>query len=103
MRPFFDRFEMSHAEIRLEATVAGKAEARWLALPLGAPLMIRRIRYLTKDGLPVLAGYTIYRADLVRYSIHQPLSRETLERASIGDDNDRVVRLRREMVPAEDW
>jgi GntR family transcriptional regulator len=99
LRPFFDRFQMSHAEIRLEATTAGQQEVRWLGLPLGAPLMMRRMRYLTKDGLAVLAGYTIYRADLVRYSIHMPLTRETLEPAARGEDNDRVVRLRREMVP----
>ncbi|HZS83273.1 MAG TPA: GntR family transcriptional regulator [Stellaceae bacterium] len=101
LRPFFERFEMSHAEIRLEATTAGQQEVRWLGLALGAPLMMRRMRYLTAEGLAVLAGCTIYRADLVRYSIHMPLSRDTLEPAALGNDKDRVVRLRREMVAPE--
>jgi GntR family transcriptional regulator len=98
LRGFFERYEMSHAEIHLEATAAGKEEERWLAVPLGAPLMLRRMRYLTKDGLAVLAGYTVYRADLVRYSIHMPLSRETIEPAARADDQDRLVSLKREMA-----
>jgi GntR family transcriptional regulator len=98
LRTFWDRFEMSHAEIYLEATSAGPQEVRWLDLPPGAPLMLRRMLYRTMDGLAVLAGYTVYRADLVRYSIHMPLSRETLEPASRGEDQDRFVRLRREMT-----
>jgi GntR family transcriptional regulator len=101
LRPFFERYEMSHAEIRLEATSAGQEEVRWLGLPAGAPLMIRRMRYLTRGGLTVLAGYTIYRADLVRYSIQMPLSQETLEPPHHGDDKGRVVNLRREMMPPQ--
>jgi GntR family transcriptional regulator len=98
LRTFWDRFEMSHSEIHLEATSAGQQEVRHLAVPLGAPLMLRRMRYLTKDGLAVLAGYTLYRADVVRYSINMPLSRETLEPAMRGEDQDRMVRLRREIT-----
>jgi GntR family transcriptional regulator len=101
LRGFWDRFSMSHAEIHLEATTAGAEEVRWLSVPLGAPLMLRRMRYLTTDGLAVIAGYTIYRADLVRYSIHMPLSRETLEPALRGEDQDRIVRLKREMAAPE--
>jgi GntR family transcriptional regulator len=98
LRTFWDRFEMSHAEIHLEATSAGAQEVRWLDVPVGAPLMLRRMVYRTTGGLAVLAGYTVYRADLVRYSIHMPLSRETLEPAARGEDRDRFVRLRREMT-----
>ena len=101
LRAFFERFEMSHAEIHLEATSAGQQEVRHLAVPLGAPLMLRRMRYLTKDGLAVLAGITLYRADVVRYSVHMPLSRETLEPAQRGEDQERMVRLRREMTPPD--
>src|SRR5260221_719626 len=72
LRTFWDRFEMSHAEIHLEATSAGQQEVQWLGVPLGAPLMLRRMRYLTRDGLAVLGGYTLYRADVVRYSIQMP-------------------------------
>jgi GntR family transcriptional regulator len=98
LRAFFDRFEMSHAEINLEATSAGQLEVRHLAVALGAPLMLRRMRYLTKDGLAVLTGLTLYRADVVRYSVMMPLSRETLEPAQRGEDQERTVRLRREMT-----
>jgi GntR family transcriptional regulator len=101
LRTFWDRFEMSHAEIHLEATSAGQQEVQWLGVPLGAPLMLRRMRYLTKDGLAVLGGYTLYRADVVRYSIQMPLSQETIEPAQRGEDKGRVVRLKREMTTGE--
>jgi len=95
---FWDRYDMGDAEFRLEASVAGPQEQRWLELPPGAPVMMRRLRFLTRDGLAVIAGRTVYRADLVRYAFEMPLSRDTAEPVQRGEDHDRVVRLRREMV-----
>jgi hypothetical protein len=60
--------------------------------------MMRRLRFITKDGVPVLAGYTVYRADLVRYSIHMPLAGEVPGPVVRSEDQDRVVRLRREVA-----
>jgi hypothetical protein len=60
--------------------------------------MMRRLRFITKDGVPVLAGYTVYRADLVRYSIHMPLAGEVPGPVVRSEDQDRVVSLRREVA-----
>jgi GntR family transcriptional regulator len=98
LRALSGRFEFAHAEIHLEATTAGDDEVRWLKVPRGAPLMMRRLRFITKDGVPVLAGYTVYRADLVRYSIHMPLAGEVPGPVVRSEDQDRVVRLRREVA-----
>lgn len=98
LQRFWDRYDMGEAEFRLEAITAGQQEMRWLELPLGAPLMTRRLRFLTRDGVAVIAGCTIYRADLVRYAFEMPLSRDTAEPVQRGGDRDRIVRLRREMM-----
>jgi GntR family transcriptional regulator len=90
------RFEFDHTDAHLEATSAGEAEMRWLDVARGAPLMMRRLRVVSKDGRPVLAGYTVYRADLVRYSVHMPLA--GFVPGPPAEDQDRVVRFRREVA-----
>jgi GntR family transcriptional regulator len=92
------RFELAHKEAHLEATSAGEAEMRWLDVPRGAPLMMRRMRVVSKDRQPVLAGYTVYRADLVRYAVHMPLAGIVLGPPARAEDQDRLVRLRREVA-----
>ncbi len=98
LRALSGRFEFAYADIHLEATTAGDDEVRWLKVPRGAPLMMRRLRFVTKDDVTVLAGYTVYRADLVRYSIHMPLVGEVPGPVVQAEDQDRVVRLRREVA-----
>jgi GntR family transcriptional regulator len=92
------RFEFAHKEVHLEATTAGEAEMRWLDVPRGAPMMMRRVRIVSKEGQPLLAGYTVYRADLVRYSVHMPLAGVIPGPAARAEDQDRVVRFRREVA-----
>jgi GntR family transcriptional regulator len=92
------RFEFAHSDIHLEATSAGETEMRWLDVPRGAPLMMRRVRIVSTDGLPLLAGYTVYRADLVRYSVHMPLAGSVPGPLARAEDQERIVRLRREVA-----
>lgn len=92
------RFEFDHSDVHLEATTAGETEMRWLDVPRGAPMMIRRLRIVSKEGQPLLAGYTVYRADLVRYSVHMPLAGVAPGPPARAEDQDRVVRLRREVA-----
>ncbi len=92
------RFEFAHSDVHLEATSAGDAEMRWLDVPRGAPLMMRRVRIVSTDGLPLLAGYTAYRADLVRYSVHIPLAGSAPGPLARAEDQERTVRLRREVA-----
>jgi GntR family transcriptional regulator len=98
LRALSGRFAFAHSDVHLEATSAGEAEMRWLKLPSGAPLMMRRMRVVATDGQPVLAGFTVYRADLVRYSIHMPLADIVPEPLTRADDSDRLVHLRREVA-----
>jgi GntR family transcriptional regulator len=96
------RLPLSHGEIHLEATTAGEADLPWLGVSLGAPLMLRRLRYLAADNRCVLAGYTVYRADLVRYSVHTSFAREAAEPVAPGEAAESVVRLCREMAGRPD-
>jgi GntR family transcriptional regulator len=99
-RGFWGRFRVSHTEVRLEATSASHQEARWLNLPVGAPLMLRRMRAIAEDGLVIATGYTSYRADCVHYAVRIPVSREMLEKAGMGEGQDRLVHFRREIDTA---
>jgi GntR family transcriptional regulator len=87
LRALSGRFAFAHSDVHLEATSAGEAEMRWLKLPSVAT-----------DGQPVLAGFTVYRADLVRYSIHMPLADIVPEPLTRAEDSDRLVHLRREVA-----
>jgi GntR family transcriptional regulator len=98
LRALSGRFAFAHSDVHLEATSAGEAEMRWLNLPLAAPLMMRRMRVIATDGQPILAGFTVYRADLVRYSIHMPLADVVPEPLTGAEDRDRLVHLRREVA-----
>ena len=43
-------------------------------LSAGAPVLIRTLRYCDGKGRRVMAGHTVHRGDLVRYSLNVPLS-----------------------------
>jgi GntR family transcriptional regulator len=55
-------------------------------------VLIRSLRYRDADNRLVLAGHTVHRADLVRYSLSVPLSRDGVgtprEVGSNGVHND---------------
>jgi GntR family transcriptional regulator, N-acetylglucosamine utilization regulator len=98
----WDRLELSHGEIELDAVTAAAQEARWLGVSEGAALIRRRVRYLASDGRAVMTGVSLYPADLVRYSVHVPLSRNfrsTLEPFTHAEEAPREARLRRQIGP----
>jgi GntR family transcriptional regulator len=102
LRVLWNQLDLSHGELHIEAATAGEEEARWLGVAVGAPLMRRHLKYFARTGRPVMAGNSVYRADLVRYSVHVPLSREyrrTLESLLRSEEAPREVRLRREVAP----
>ncbi|MGA7809714.1 GntR family transcriptional regulator [Bradyrhizobium sp.] len=68
--------ELRNGEFAIEAGVAGPEEVEYLHLNAGAPVLIRTLRYRDADGRLVMAGHTVHRGDLVRYSLNVPLSRE---------------------------
>jgi GntR family transcriptional regulator len=69
--------DLAHGEFSIEAALAGPDEVENLLVAAGAPVLIRTLRYRDQEGRFVMAGHTVHRADLVRYSLTVPLSRDT--------------------------
>lgn len=74
----WERVELRRGEFAIEAGVAGPEEVEYLHLAVGAPVLIRTLRYRDASGRLVMSGHTIHRADLFRYSLNVPLSRDGL-------------------------
>jgi GntR family transcriptional regulator len=100
----WDKIELSHGELELDAVSAAVPEAGWLNVHEGAALIRRYVRYLARDGRVVMAGVSLYRADVVRYSVHVPMSRtfrNSLHPFPNTEEAPRIARLRREIGPRE--
>ncbi len=94
-------FELSHGDLRIEAATADEEVAGLLRMLPGAPLLVRHLQYYDTDKRPVMAGYSLYRADLVRYSMTVPLSRgagRDEEATTDSESGSHVVRLTREIA-----
>jgi GntR family transcriptional regulator len=72
----WQRVELRTGDFGIEAGVAGPDEVEYLHLAAGAPVLIRTLRYRDEAGRQVMAGHTVHRGDLVRYSLAVPLFRE---------------------------
>jgi GntR family transcriptional regulator len=97
----WEHYDLERGEMALEAATAGADEERWLRVPAGEPVIVRRIRYVAAGDRPVMAGYTLYRADMVRYTVEIPLSRDARERAEAlakEEVYDSPTRFRRELT-----
>lgn len=90
---------LSHGDLKIEAASATPDEVALLRLLPGDPLLVRHIRYVTADHRPVLAGWTAYRGDLVRYAFQVPLSigGPMADGEDDFDGTHNVVRLVREV------
>jgi GntR family transcriptional regulator len=88
----WQRVELRSGEFGIEASVAGPEEVEYLHLAAGAPVLIRTLRYRDVGGRQVMAGHTVHRGDLVRYSLNMPLSRgatsgaNTTDKSGVHDD-----------------
>ncbi len=67
--------ELCKGDFAIEAGAAGPEEIEYLHLGAGAPVLIRNLRYCDIDGRYVMAGHTVHRGDLVRYSLQVSLAR----------------------------
>lgn len=76
LHQIWDRHPLEVGDLAIEAKLAGPDEMRYLALPRGAPVMVRRLRYGDAAGTTVLAGHSVHRADLMRYAVRIPLRRD---------------------------
>jgi GntR family transcriptional regulator len=98
----WEHYDLERGEMALEAATAGPEEERWLRVPSREPVIIRRVRYIARDGAPVMSGYTVYRADMVRYTVDIPLNREVKEKAEAraqDEDPTGPTQVRREFMP----
>jgi GntR family transcriptional regulator len=86
----WQRLELRNGDFAIEAGIAGPEEVEYLHLNAGAPVLIRTLRYRDVNGRLVMAGHTVHRGDLVRYSLNMPLSREsganTVGKGGVHDD-----------------
>lgn len=102
LHSLWNRFELSHGDLRIEAATADKDVAKLLRIVPGAPLLVRHLQYYDTAERPVMAGYSFYRADLVRYSMTVPMSRDAEDADGAGAGSERqsrVMRLTREVAP----
>jgi GntR family transcriptional regulator len=64
---------LDRVEMQVEAIGADADSARHLRILPGEPALVRHLRYVAKDGAVVMAGRSVYRGDVVRYSFSVPL------------------------------
>jgi len=70
------RVPLHHSELQIEAALSGIDEVELLHLPAGSPVLVRHLVYFDKAARPVMAGRSIHRADLMRYSLQVELRRD---------------------------
>ncbi|MBL8835929.1 MAG: GntR family transcriptional regulator [Alphaproteobacteria bacterium] len=64
------------AEWHIDAVRADAEEQAILQIDAGAPLLVRRMRYLDQNGRCILAGRSIHRGDLMSFVVRLPLDRD---------------------------
>ena len=82
----WQKCDLTNGDFAIEAGIAGSEEVEYLHLSAGAPVLIRTLRYRDDAGRLVMAGHTVHRGDLVRYSLNVPLSRKDF---ATGGETDR--------------
>lgn len=70
------KVDLDHSELTIEAALSGPEEMELLHLPTRSPVLVRHLVYFDRAGRRVMAGQSIHRADLMRYSVRVDLSRE---------------------------
>ena len=87
------RVRLERGENKVEAALAGREGARLLGVAAGDPVLIRDVVYYCRDGVPVMAGRSLYRADQVRYAFTVSLDADGEEHGA--DLRPRVENQRR--------
>src|SRR5579883_1618932 len=88
----WQRVELRSGDFGIEAGIAGPEEVEYLHLAAGDPVLTRTLRYRDVSGRLVMAGHTVHRGDLVRYSLNVPLSRDgaaqpsEIDKSGVHDD-----------------
>lgn len=75
LEALWSRAKLSHSNLQIDAGLSGIDEVELLHLPAGSPVLIRHLVYYDQAGVPVMAGRSVHRADLMRYSLQVELKR----------------------------
>ena len=69
------RYTLKHVDYRIEAMIAGNDDrAQHLQVMPGAPLIVRKLHYVSERGASLMCGHSLYRSDQVRFAIRVPLA-----------------------------
>ncbi|VTU23207.1 HTH-type transcriptional repressor YvoA [Variovorax sp. PBL-H6] len=68
------RTSLSHAQNRLEASLADARTAKLLGVALDSPVMVRELAYYCTEGLPVMAGRSYSPGGVLRHAFTVALS-----------------------------
>ena len=71
------RVALDRGVMRIEATAADPDVAEILQVLPNDPVLARHLVYFDADERPVMAGYSIYRADQARYVVTVPVTKAT--------------------------
>jgi GntR family transcriptional regulator len=71
----WSRVNLHHSDLQIEAALSGIDEVELLHLPAGSPVLVRNLVYFDRTSRPAMAGRSIHRADLMRYSLQVELRR----------------------------
>jgi GntR family transcriptional regulator len=70
------RIDLAHSDLTIEAALSGPEEMELLHLPAKSPILVRHLVYFDRQGRAAMAGKSIHRADLMRYSVRVDQSRD---------------------------
>lgn len=66
------RHKILRADMQMEAMSAQGADAAVLGAIAGDPVLVRRLVYRDQQGRALIAGHSVYRSDMIRYSVSLP-------------------------------
>lgn len=67
-----ERLPLARADMQMEARAAAPDEAAVLQVLVGEPVLVRHLVYRDAAGVPLMAGHSVYRSDLMRYAVSIP-------------------------------
>ncbi|MBP6018691.1 MAG: GntR family transcriptional regulator [Burkholderiaceae bacterium] len=80
-----NHIDLSYGKLTVEAAAVQVEHADYLDLITGDPILRRSLIYYDVENRPVMSGTSYYRSDQVRYSIHVPLSENSVAENKITD------------------
>ncbi|WP_048710629.1 GntR family transcriptional regulator [Microvirga massiliensis] len=61
--------DLDYGEMEIEARLATDADCADLLIGFGQPVLVRQVTLSSQDGVPILTGVSVYRADRIKYRV----------------------------------